>query len=157
MKTEKWYTKVNAMFDENASRVRFDNGTCGAYFAIDGNVGYYLPAQVIMTADARNGARGVIEKNFKLAENGTLATSIVRGRDNKNRRIVKMTSSDGATVYVQEKFIRQFPKNALYYVTSFSAPVFVALENYPRLDPVAIVMPVLVDYLPGLEFVPDAV
>jgi len=155
MTINKWNEKAEKIFSENADRLKAaENTENGAYFSVNGCVAYFLPGEKIYCTD-----KSVYKTRLASAFNadGILADNVKHGKIISNyghRNALKLTACNGEKVaYLQEKFTREFPKNALYYVKDYKSPVLVGIWENGILHLIAAVCPVLVAPVMGNEFV----
>jgi hypothetical protein len=72
---------------------------------------------------------------------GTLATKQQTGTFADRRGKVRQFCNGDCEVYVYEKLLRMFPKNAVYYVSGYTAPVIVGVWENDRFHEIGLVMP----------------
>ena len=60
-----------------------------------------------------------------------------------NGRKCRKFSVDNMEVYAQEKFLRIFPKNTMFYVQSQNKPIVAGLWENEKLTIIGLVLPVL--------------
>ena len=155
MTINKWNEKVEKIFSESSDRIKAaENTESGAYFSVNGCVAYFLPGEKIYSTD-----KSVYKTGLASAFNapGILADDVQQGKIRSNygrRNALKLTTCNGEIVaYLQEKFTREFPKNAVYYVKDYKSPVVVGIWENGILHLIAAVCPVLVAPVMGNEFV----
>ena len=146
MKTNKWYETAHSIFEEEAMRgaiaANYDDGFLFANSA--GTYALFIPGYAACSAfwerDARksNTLRVLYDRASFC---GKLATNQVTGKFADRKCKVREFSNENGKVYVYEKLLRMFPKNALYYISEPTAPVLVDIWENDRLYPVGLVMP----------------
>jgi len=151
----KWNEKAEKILSENADKIKaVENTENGAYFSINGCVAYFLPGEKIYSTDENVYKTGVARA---FNTDGILADEVIHGKIRSNygrRNALKLTACNGEKVaYLQEKFTREFPKNALYYVKDYKSPVLVGIWENGILHLIAAICPILVAPVMGNEFV----
>jgi hypothetical protein len=150
MKIEKWYEKAISAFEKEVEdgviAANLNNGC--VYANSSGTYAFYIPGYSVLSAvwekDKLARKSNTLRLLYKQAESNpsaSLVTSEKTGRfpDRKNK--VRQLSDGERNVYVYEKLLRLFPKNALFYISSATSPVFVGIWENDRLYPVGLVMP----------------
>lgn len=148
MKTEKWYEKAREIFDQEAYNgiiaANLDNGFLFANS--DWTYALFIPGERALFAYNE----GAVRKSNTLRvlhdaaiKSSELATSQRTGYFADRKCKVRELSNGKQEVYVYEKLLRMFPKNALYYVSGPNSPVVVGIWENDRLYEIGIVMPML--------------
>ena len=158
MTSAKWYEKAGKIFDSMESgSVLFYNAENGMYFSgRDGHKAYYIPDCEVLTSrnDSSQMKSNFLQKVFTDAsDKGELATEVTNGKvhnDGFSSCALRLSNSEN-TVYVQERFTREFPANTLYYISGRNKPVLACLEDGGQLYQIAIVMPVLSNHFTPKE------
>lgn len=146
MKIAKWNEKVSAMFDD-ASMYDSENLHCasdsdGAYFATDKYSAFFMPGYDIYTSKPGEDKKGAaLPGIFHAAINRAVLASETRGK--ANGKLARKFTSENATVFCYEKFLRVFPKNTLFYVSAPTAPIVAGIWEDGKLHTLGIVMPFL--------------
>lgn len=148
MKIERWYEKANAIFDENANTgiiaANLDDGFIFANPA--GTYALYIPGCSVAGAiwerdDLARKSKTLRVLHDQAMKAGELATSERTGTFADRKCKVRQFSNGKAEVYVYEKLLRMFPKNAIYYISSPIAPVIVGIWENDRFHEIGLVMP----------------
>lgn len=141
MKMEKWNMKVSAKLDkmlDDGKRVLYENADGGVYFGDkSGTWILFLDGKEVWTA--KKGDSRSLKRYFDYSSRRSTLASFEKGEVNgkKARRF-----SNGETdVYVYEKLVRQFPANALFYISSPVEPVYVGIWENDRLHQIGLVCP----------------
>lgn len=151
------YNKNGKLFEKMINeKLPIENGKNGFYFAdYNGYVAYYVEEETILSCScAKYNFKNIFERKFNEASNnGYLLSGKTAGRETKyNRSVVRFNcEKTGEVIYLQEKFIRSFPKNTLYYGSSWRAPVLACMEDKTgHIKPFALVCPLNIN---GLKFI----
>lgn len=146
MKTEKWYEKACEIFDQEANNeiicANLDDGFLFANSA--GTYALFIPGQVALSASCERNARKshtlrlLHDMAFK---SGELATEQRTGYFPDRKCKVRELRNGKEEVYVYEKLLRVFPKNAMYYISGPQSPVLVGIWENDRLHEIGMVMP----------------
>lgn len=144
MKIAKWNEKVSAMFDDasmyDSDNLRYANDSDGAYFCTTPYQAYFMPGMEILTAKMREDHKAaILPWIFHTAIEKSNLASETRGK--ANGKMARRFSCGDIDVFCYEKFLRVFPKNALFYVSAPTAPILVGLWDNDRLHTIGIVMP----------------
>lgn len=148
MKVEKWYKKAAAIFDAEAEKgVISANCEDGFLFAnATGTYALFIPGYSACSAVWESGdvrKSKTLRLLYKYANDGILATKQRTGTFPDRRCKVREFANDSTEVYVYEKLLRIFPKNALYYISSPESPVLVGIWENARLCVIGMVMPMM--------------
>jgi len=145
MNIEKWNAKTAAYLDElltdqtEENPVIYFNSDDGVLFADRGGLwARFLPEHQVLSASPKHSS-SYLKKVFDEAVNQSVLADVETGEAN-GKKCRKLTHGD-TTVYVYEKLLRDFPKNALFYVSGETKPVLVCLEDFGSFHAVALVMP----------------
>ena len=146
MKAEKWYNKAGNIFEEESMKgciaTNFESGFL--FSNASGTYALFIPGysaySTIWDKEARksNTLRTLYEKT---RENAKLATENASGFLSDRACKVREFKNETTTVYVYEKLLRMFPKNALFYISERHAPVMVGIWENDRLYEIGMVMP----------------
>lgn len=148
MKTEKWYEKAIAMFDEESTNgaiaANLEDGFIFANSA--GTYALFIPGHSVLSAFRKDSDAGKKRNALRVLHDqamqaGELATSEITGSFADRKCKVRQLSNGKSEVYVYEKLLRMFPKNALYYISSPIAPVIVGIWENNRFHEIGLVMP----------------
>lgn len=148
MKTEKWYEKAIAMFDEESTNgaiaANMEDGFIFANSA--GTYALFIPGYSAASAmwevnDMARKSKTLRVLHDQAMQAGELATSEITGSFADRKCKVRQLSNGKSEVYVYEKLLRMFPKNALYYISSPIAPVIVGIWENDRFHEIGLVMP----------------
>lgn len=145
MTLQKWYDKMNNLIDQQDVKIKYyqndSNGVC--YVAENAFYCYKLQGQILT---ANEGNVRLFDKLF--AENqtrgGIIVKRITRGKSlTRKRNAIKLETDSGVVVYAQERFFKNFPKNADLYVTAYNKPIYVSLWDNSQCNIIGLVMPYL--------------
>lgn len=150
MKIEKWYEKANSIFEEEshngAIAANLDDGFIFANSA--GTYALFIPGYSAASVmwEAENMARK--SKTLRVLHDqamkaGELATNETTGSFADRKCKVRQLSNGKTEVYVYEKLLRMFPKNAIYYISGYTAPVVVGIWENDRFYEIGLVMPMM--------------
>ena len=146
MKADQWYKKAQSIFEEEAMQgaiaANFDDGFLFSNSA--GTYALFIPGYVACSAVWKRDMRKsntlrVLYNRTMIA--GELATKQTPGKFADRKFKSREFSNKNGKVYVYEKLLRMFPKNALYYISEPTAPVVVGIWENERLYPIGLVMP----------------
>ena len=149
MKIAKWNEKVSAKLDDLCVKntVRFCNREDGVAFC--DKYGTYLlfaPSMHVCTYHGDKAEVSALSRYWDAVQNSEakLAESSVSGylmNGGISSKVRRFTSGD-VEVYVQERFLRIFPKNTMFYVESPVKPIIAGIWENDRLTIIGIVMPI---------------
>lgn len=156
MKVEKMYLKIYKIAEDAKREKRslhYLNEEDGMYFSLDGHVGYFLPmmynikinnGSILSLKEAQSTFKDYFDTNDK---NTHPPTEITRGKiahPKKNilRNNILRLKNELCTVYIQEKFIRKFPANTVYYISGPTSPVVAGIWQDDKLYAFAVIMPI---------------
>ena len=159
MKITKWNEKVSAILDTMLEKddAVYCNRDDGVVFANkQGTFAMFCPEHTVWTvkpfpvgieAQRKNALSAIwdktIQSDSKLADSTEIGTLIQHG--NSKRKVRKFNNDYlGLSVYVQERFLRQFPANTLYYVSGRNKPVIAGIWENDRLYVIGFVLPIMV-------------
>lgn len=146
MKINKWYEKAISIFDSEAEKgIIASNLDDGLLFANSiGTYALYIPGYVAASAFCEHDTRK--SKTLRVLHDQAMKNSELVKRQRTgtfaDRKYKVRELFNGHTeVYVYEKWLRMFPKNALFYTTEPNAPVVVCIWENDRFYEIGIVMP----------------
>lgn len=145
MKTAKWNEKVSAMLDDLCIKndVKYCNRDDGVVFCDHfGTWLLFSPGSVVISAnDGKNIVPGLSAHwENALRSNGKLAETSVSGWM-AGRKCRQFTAGD-MEVYAAEKFLRMFPKNAMFYLEAPNKPIVAGLWENDKLTVIGFVLPI---------------
>ena len=145
MKIAKWNEKVSAMLDDLCMKnnVKYCNREDGVVFC--DNAGTWLlfsPGSVMLSAGSNKNAVSALSAHWEnaLNSNGKLAENSISGWMNGKKW--RKFSNGEMEVYAQEKFLRMFPKNTLFYLESPCKPIVAGIWENDTLTVIGFVLPV---------------
>lgn len=147
MKLAKWNEKTTAFLDAllsheqtKAAHVIYSNTDKGCYFAdTSGHWARFLPDEHIYSVNPQYESR-TLQNIFESAVNtSVLADSITSGKSG-GKKCRKFQHED-TEVYVYETLLRDFPKNANFYISGATKPVIVSIWENGILNVIGLVMP----------------
>lgn len=148
MKISKWYEKATTMFEEDATNgaivANLEDGFVFANSA--GTYALFIPGCSAASAVWENDNIARKSKTLRVLHDqamkaGKLATSEIKGSFPDRKCKVRQFSNGETEVYVYEKLLRMFPKNAIYYISGYTAPVVVGIWENDRFCEIGLVMP----------------
>lgn len=145
MKIAKWNEKATAMLDKLCAEnnVKYANCENGVVFCDPlGTWLVFSPGSVVVSANHGKDMVSGLAKAWENAINsdGKLVESSVSGWMN-DRKCRKFTVDD-MEVYAQERFLRIFPKNTMFYVQSPYKPIVAGLWENDKLTVIGLVLPI---------------
>ena len=150
MKIEKWYEKAMKIFDEEAQ-----NGAVAAnledgfiFSNSSGTYALFIPgysaSSVIWEKDGmKEKADRLLRIRNQVMKTAKLAEKTVTGTFCDRKCKVRQLSNGESEVYVYEKLLRMFPKNADFYITNHVSPVIVGIWDNKKFNEVGLVMPMM--------------
>lgn len=147
MKLAKWNEKVSAIFEDASlypdADFHYDVDDSGAYFCKSRFYAFYMPGETIY-GTGNNDRKAPLSALFQTAiKNGKLANVNETGTLDCKKGKVRKLANDTCTAYVQEKFLRIFPKNTSYYICGHNRPVVAGIWENDKLNVIGIVMPII--------------
>ena len=154
MKVKNWNEKAIDICDRLTARgdMRYYNRADGAL--ITDKKGFYalfLPGCAVMSAFGnKKNERAIINDTWEKTINGNakIADHFSAGYfkrefscETEYSNKIRVLSNDITTVYVQEKFLRMFPANTLYYIEDPRKPVIAGIWENGLLHIIGIVLP----------------
>jgi hypothetical protein len=153
MKLEKWNAKAEKILEDFCAHDTHEKYSW-AYANTDGGVIFCNPAgtwamfcpdnQVVSAHPYRHMdfLRRYWQENV-LDANGILVKTVTPGTFSGDKcKIIELARADGLRVYLQQKFYKLFPANALFYTVAPDKPVIVGLWENDRLHIIGCVQPI---------------
>ena len=152
MKIAKWNEKANRILDrrisENDPDLRFCNTEDGVLFCDKLGTWCVLARDAVVLSVLGEDERRVpaLEKLYAKATSGnSILCDVTKGRVTPfgyGTSCRKMTNENGEA-YVRESFLRMFPANTLFYMSSPTKPIVCGIWENDRLHVIGIVLPFL--------------
>lgn len=153
MKLSKWNEKVHNKLDDltAGNGAFYCNRDDGVLFTDKSGAWLlFCPGVKMLSANGGKNNRPLLNEYWDrtIRGNGQLSESSEAGTLNGEK--VHRFSAGDTVVYCADKFLRQFPKNTLFYVESMTRPVTAGIWENGQLTIIGLIMPVF----PRSEFVP---
>lgn len=146
MKIAKWNEKVSAMLDDLCmeNNVKYANREDGVVFCdYSGTWLLFSPGSVVLSANPKDSCKALSAYwETALNSDGKLAETSVSGYLSDTRGRCRKFTSEDMEVYAQEKFLRMFPKNTMFYLESPTKPIVAGIWENGRLTVIGFVLPV---------------
>ena len=149
MKIEKWNAKAAEMLDQlcDNGKIRYCNREDGVLLCDEkGTFLLFVPGSHVLSV---NNGKNHISALSQYWDRYTSADSVLSDSDVSgwiDGMKCRQFCANGVTVYAQEKFLRQFPKNTLYYVKSETDPIICGIWENDVLHVIGIVLPIRLMY-----------
>lgn len=148
MKVSKWYEKACAIFDKESARGTIATNVDGGFVFsnAEGTFALFIPGYSACSAVWERGEMARKSSTLRILHDKAMHDSLLAmesktGTFADRKGKVREFKRGYVSVYVYEKLLQMFPKNALFYVSHPFAPVVVCLEENGTFYEVGMVMP----------------